>query len=139
MDVINTIKFQAYTSNTFQDQGSETYGLVKNVWSIDPNTEASYIDHYSVMDGKPSDNERMVIKGKPVDIHFGIENLLKECDYICNVLPKTSETDNILGHDKLRLCKGILSQGTWLFAWLCLYVCTCVCVTFNVNQFLHKY
>ena len=73
------------------------------------------------MDGKPSDNERMVIKGKPVDIHFGIENLLKECDYICNVLPKTSETDNILGHDKLRLCKGILSQGTWLI-YICMYL-----------------
>ena len=58
------------------------------------------------MDGNQSGNEKMVVKGISVDIHFGISDLLKECDYICNVLPKTRETTNILGGGKLQLCKG---------------------------------
>ena len=48
----------------------------------------------------------MVIKGEPVDVHFGIDDLLKRCDYICNVLPKSPDTDNILGGGKLQLCQG---------------------------------
>ena len=47
-----------------------------------------------------------MIQGKHIDVFYGIEKLLRECDYICNVLPKTPETDNMLGNGKLELCKG---------------------------------
>ena len=90
-----------------QEHGSETYGLVKHMWSIDPNSEGSFIDHYCVMDpGQQTGGAKMVIKGEPVDVHFGIDDLLKRCDYICNVLPKSPDTDNILGGGKLQLCQG---------------------------------
>ena len=92
-----------------QEHGSETYGLVKHMWSIDPNSEGSFIDHYCVMDpGQQTGGAKMVIKGEPVDVHFGIDDLLKRCDYICNVLPKSPDTDNILGGGKLQLCQGII-------------------------------
>ena len=80
---------------------------MKNTWSIDPPIQGAYIDHYCVMDGKTSGTERMAINGHSIQIHFGISDLLKECDYICNVLPKTQETDNILGGGKLELCQGM--------------------------------
>ena len=92
---------------SFQDNGSETFGLVKNMWSIDPSDQASCIDNYCVMDGQKSGKERIIIQGRPVDIYFGIDELLKECDYICNVLPKNRETDTILGNGKLQLCQGM--------------------------------
>ena len=38
---------------------------------------------------------------------WSLEKLLKDCDYICNVLPKTPQTNNILGKGKLEFCKGI--------------------------------
>ena len=59
------------------------------------------------MDGKTSGSEKKIINGHSIQIHFGIADLLKECDYICNVLPKTKETDNILGGGKLELCQGM--------------------------------
>lgn len=34
----------------------------------------------------------------------GLCELLAECDYICNVLPQTPETDDILSHDVLSNC-----------------------------------
>ena len=37
---------------------------------------------------------------------WGIEKILTDCDYICSVLPKTPQTDNIMGNGKLQLCKG---------------------------------
>ena len=37
---------------------------------------------------------------------WNLDKLLKDCDYICNVLPKTPQTNNILGKGKLELCKG---------------------------------
>ena len=36
----------------------------------------------------------------------GLEKLLNDCDYVCNVLPKTPQTNDILGNGKLELCKG---------------------------------
>ena len=36
----------------------------------------------------------------------GLEKLLTDCDYVCNVLPKTPQTNDILGNGKLELCKG---------------------------------
>ena len=81
--------------------------MVKNAWSIDPLNDHPYVDIYCVLDGQKAGKERINIQGRPVDVYFGIEKLLKECDYICNVLPKNPETDNILGNGKLELCKGM--------------------------------
>ena len=51
--------------------------------------------------------ENPVLYGKHGQTLFlGVEKILKECDYICNVLPKSLETDNILGNGMLELCKG---------------------------------
>ena len=36
----------------------------------------------------------------------GLEKLLTDCDYVCNVLPKTPQTNDILGNGILELCKG---------------------------------
>ena len=63
------------------------------------------------MDGNTSGSERQIINGHSIQIHFGISDLLKECDYICNVLPKTPETDNILGGGKLENCQGITDKS----------------------------
>ena len=95
-------------SKILQDQGCETFGLVKNTWSIDPPIEGAYIDHYCVMDVDVCESRSTMINGHSIQIHCGISDLLKECDYICNVLPKTRETDNILGGGKLEHCKGKL-------------------------------
>ena len=40
------------------------------------------------------------------EIMGNLDTLLKDCDYICNVLPKTPLTDGILGNGRLELCKG---------------------------------
>ena len=64
------------------------------------------------MDKNTSGSERQIINGHSIQIHFGISDLLKECDYICNVLPKTPETDNILGGGKLENCQGTIYRFT---------------------------
>ena len=60
------------------------------------------------MDKNTSGSERQIINGHSIQIHHGISDLLRECDYICNVLPKTPETDNILGGGKLENCQGMI-------------------------------
>ena len=74
------------------------------------------------MDGNQSGNEKITIKGRSIDVHFGISDLLKECHYICNVLPKTRETDNILGGGKLQLCGGRLYFFTYIIDTLYFYL-----------------
>ena len=61
------------------------------------------------MDIDVCESRNTMINGHSIQIHCGVADLLKECDYICNVLPKTRETDNILGGGKLEHCKGIFS------------------------------
>ena len=63
------------------------------------------------MDVDVCESRSTMINGHSIQIHCGIADLLKECDYICNVLPKTRETDNILGGGKLENCKGIFSTN----------------------------
>lgn len=104
--VLGLGKLGKHIAKIFKEQGCETYGLVKNAWSIDPPIEGPYIDHYCVMDKNTSGSERQIINGHSIQIHHGISDLLKECDYICNVLPKTPETDNILGGGKLENCQA---------------------------------
>ena len=41
----------------------------------------------------------------------GLAKLLQESDYICNVLPNTPETTNILGNGVLKECSGEYSTG----------------------------
>ena len=65
------------------------------------------MDNYCVLDVEKAGKERIMIHGWPIDVYFGIDRMLKECDYICNVLPKTPETDDMLGNGKLELCKGM--------------------------------
>ena len=66
------------------------------------------------MDVDVCESRSTMINGHSIQIHCGVADLLKECDYICNVLPKTRETDNILGGGKLEHCKGIV-KNTNLF------------------------
>jgi lactate dehydrogenase-like 2-hydroxyacid dehydrogenase len=35
-----------------------------------------------------------------------LADLLSNCDYICSVLPKTPDTDNLLSNGVLKHCKG---------------------------------
>ena len=59
--------------------------------------KSNSIDQFCVMDGSYN---------LPSNV-WSLEKLLKDCDYICNVLPKTPQTNNILGKGKLEFCKGI--------------------------------
>ena len=45
-------------------------------------------------------------KVEEIDKVWDLDKLLIDCDYICNVLPKTPQTNDILGNGKLELCKG---------------------------------
>ena len=45
-------------------------------------------------------------KVEEIDNVWDLDKLLIDCDYICNVLPKTPQTNDILGNGKLELCKG---------------------------------
>ena len=45
-------------------------------------------------------------EGEKLENVWNLDKLLTDCDYICNVLPKTPQTNNILGNGKLELCKG---------------------------------
>ena len=45
----------------------------------------------------------------------GLVKILQESDYICNVLPNTPETTNILGNGVLKECSGILDRLTKKF------------------------
>jgi len=83
-------------AKTFKFFGSETYGLVRSSSSIKALQKSRMIDQFCLMEEAYGKSENI----------SGLEKLLTDCDYVCNVLPKTPQTNDILGNGKLELCKG---------------------------------
>ena len=84
------------TQSLFKVFGSETYGLVRSSSSTKELEKASCIDHFCSLENSSNQDENT----------WSLEKLLTDCDYICNVLPKTPHTNNILGKGNLEYCKG---------------------------------
>ena len=76
--------------------GSETYGLVRSISTIDRLQKSGSVDQFCLMGDEV----------EKVNNVGDLDKLLTDCDYICNVLPKTPQTNDILGNGKLELCKG---------------------------------
>lgn len=76
------------TAKLFKAFGCEIWGLVRNV----PKTGESYIDHYCT--NQPEGPGKTLV------------DLLQNCDYICSSLPRTPNTNNLLGNGLLKNCKG---------------------------------
>ena len=68
----------------FQNFGCRTLGLVRS----EPTDPCPHIDEYFTFEDLPV--------------------LLGKCDYICNVLPQTPQTIDILGGRALEVCRGKL-------------------------------
>ena len=98
--ILGVGKLGSRIARSFKSYGSEVYGLVRHISSIEGKlAEEKFVDHYCLM------NNKTPIAAKEGPIH-GLERILEECDYIVSVLPKTADTYNILGNGKLALCKG---------------------------------
>ena len=67
----------------FQFFGSKVLGFVRNI----PKEKCEHVDKYYTSED--------------------LSVLLRKCDYICSVLPKTQETTGILNEDNLKLCTGL--------------------------------
>lgn len=73
-------------AKSFKALGSEVWGLVR---SMPDQPDEDNIDYYCIM-GSTNDN---------------LHKLLANCDYICNVLPHTSQTEGLLGNGVLSSCR----------------------------------
>ena len=58
-----------------------------------------------VQDDEDDDSDSVAFLDE-VYVRSDLSKFLSGCDYVCSVLPKTPETNDIIGKDVLETCKG---------------------------------